>query len=178
MAVSNIVAFFIILTAASTLYAHGVHNIQTADEAARALEPLAGRFAFSLFAVGIVGTGLLAVPVLAGSAAYAVSEVFGWRASLEKKPKQAVEFYTTIGVATFLGLLLNFIHLNPIRALFWSAVLNGVVAGPVMAFMMLLARNPKVMGEFTLPTSLRVAGWIATAVMILVSIGMFATISR
>ncbi|MFI5072223.1 MAG: NRAMP family divalent metal transporter, partial [Terriglobales bacterium] len=178
MAFSNIVAFFIILTAASTLYAHGLRDIQTSDQAARALEPLAGRFAFSIFALGIVGTGLLAVPVLAGSAAYAVSEVFHWKASLEKKPKHAVGFYTTIGIATFMGLVLNFIHLNPIRALFWSAVLNGVVAGPVMVFMMLLARNPKVMGEFTLPKSLHVAGWLATGAMILVSLGMFATISR
>jgi NRAMP (natural resistance-associated macrophage protein)-like metal ion transporter len=178
MAFSNIVAFFIILTAASTLYSHGLRDIQTADQAARALQPLAGRFAFSIFALGIVGTGLLAVPVLAGSAAYAVSEVFQWKASLEQKPSRAVGFYTTIGIATFLGLLLNFIHLNPIKALFWSAVLNGVVAGPVMAFMMLMARNTKVMGEFALPRPLRIAGWVATGVMILVSIGMFATISQ
>ena len=178
MAFSNLVAFFIILTSASTLYSHGIRDIQTADQAARALEPLAGRFAFSIFALGIVGTGLLAVPVLAGSAAYAVSEVFQWTASLELKPKRAVGFYAIIGIATFTGLLLNFIHLNPIKALFWSAVLNGVVAGPVMAFMMLLARNPKVMGKFTLPQSLHVAGWVATGVMILVSIGMFATISQ
>ena len=122
------------------------------------MEPLAGQFAFSIFAMGIVGTGLLAVPVLAGSAAYAVSEVFQWTASLEKKPRRAIGFYATIGIATFMGLLLNFIHLNPIKALFWSAVLNGIVAGPVMAFMMLLARNPKVMGKFTLPQSLHVAG--------------------
>ncbi len=149
MAFSNLVAFFIILTAASTLYSHGMHNIQTADQAARALEPLAGRFAFSIFALGIVGTGLLAVPVLAGSAAYAVSEVFQWPASLQKKPRRAVRFYATIGGATILGLLLNFLHLNPIKALFLSAVVNGVAAGPVMAIMMrsLLARNPKVMGK-------------------------------
>jgi Mn2+/Fe2+ NRAMP family transporter len=116
--------------------------------------------------------------VLAGSAAYAVSEVFQWRASLEQKPGRAVGFYATIGIATFIGLFLNFVHLNPIRALFLSAVLNGVVAGPVMAFMMLLARNPKVMGEFTLPRSLYVAGWVATSVMVLVSIGMFITVSQ
>jgi Mn2+/Fe2+ NRAMP family transporter len=178
MAFSNTVAFFIILTAASTLYSHGLRDIQTADEAARALQPLAGKFASSVFALGIVGTGLLAVPVLAGSAAYAVSEVFQWTASLEKKLERAVRFYATIGMATFIGLLLNFVHLNPIKALFLSAVLNGVVAGPVMAFMMLLARNPKVMGEFTLPTSLHVAGWVATGIMVMVSIGMFATISH
>ena len=124
-----------------------------------------------------MGTGLLAVPVLAGSAAYAVSEVFQWTASLEQTPQGAIGFYATIGIATFIGLLLNFVHLNPIKALFFSAVLNGVVAGPVMAFMMLLARNPKVMGTFTLPVSLHVAGWVATGVMVLVSMGMFATIS-
>jgi NRAMP (natural resistance-associated macrophage protein)-like metal ion transporter len=178
MAFSNIVAFFIILTAASTLHAHGIRDIQTADQAARALQPLAGRFAFSVFAMGIVGTGLLAVPVLAGSAAYAVSEVFGWKASLEERPRRAVGFYATISIATFMGLLLNFVHMNPMRALFLSAVLNGVVAGPVMAFMMLLARNPKVMGEFTLPATLRFLGWLATGVMVLVSIGMFATIYK
>ena len=178
MAFSNLVAFFIILTAASTLYSHGLRDIQTADQAARALQPLAGKFAFFIFAMGIVGTGLLAVPVLAGSAAYAVSEVFQWTASLEQKPQRAIGFYATIGIATFIGLLLNFVHLNPIKALFFSAVLNGVVAGPVMAFMMLLARNPKVMGKFTLPASLHVAGWVATVVMVLVSMGMFATISQ
>jgi NRAMP (natural resistance-associated macrophage protein)-like metal ion transporter len=178
MAFSNLVAFFIILTAASTLYSHGLHDIQTADQAARALQPLAGHFASSIFTIGIIGTGLLAVPVLAGSAAYAVSEVFQWTASLEQKPQRAVGFYVTIGVATFIGLLLNFIHLNPIKALFYSAVLNGVVAGPVMAFMMLLARNPKVMGKFTLPRALHIMGWIATVVMVLVSVGMFITVSQ
>jgi len=178
MAFSNLVAFFIILTAASTLYSHGLRDIQTADQAARALQPLAGHFASSLFAVGIIGTGLLAVPVLAGSAAYAVSEVFQWTASLEQKPQRAVGFYATIGIATLIGLLLNFIHLNPIKALYFSAVLNGVVAGPVMAFMMLLARNPKVMGSFTLSRSLHIVGWLATAAMILVSMGMLITVSQ
>jgi Mn2+/Fe2+ NRAMP family transporter len=178
MAFSNLVAFFIILTAASTLYSHGVRDIQTADQAARALQPFAGRFASSVFTLGIIGTGLLAVPVLAGSAAYAVSEVFQWTASLELKPGRAVGFYATIGTATLIGLLLNFVHLNPIKALFLSAVLNGFVAGPVMAFMMMLARNPKVMGKFTLPQSLHVAGWLATGVMVLISLGMFVTISQ
>ena len=176
MAFSNLVAFFIILTASSTLYSHGLRDIQTADQAARALEPFAGRFAFSIFALGILGTGLLSVPVLAGSAAYAVSEVFRWPSSLERRPEHAIRFYATIGGATMMGLLLNFMHLNPIKALFLSAVVNGVVAGPVLAFIMLLARNPKVMGRFTLPPGLRVVGWVATGVMVLVSMGMFATI--
>ncbi len=176
MALSNIIAFFIILTAAATLHVHGILDIQTADQAARALEPLAGKFAFLLFALGIIGAGLLAVPVLAGSAAYGVSEAFGWIASLEKKPRQAVKFYGTICVATSIGLLMSLTHVNPIKALFWSAVLNGVVAVPVMTFMMILTRNPKVMGKFTLPLYLRVGGWIATVIMLLASLGMIATL--
>ena len=175
MGLSNIVAYAIILTTAATLHVHGITDIQTADQAARALEPLAGRFAFLLFALGIVGTGLLAVPVLAGSAAYGVSEAFQWPASLEKKPREAGKFYATIGAATVLGLLLNFIHLNPIKALFWAAVLNGIVAVPVMALMMILARNPKVMGNFMLPKYLRVVGWVATAAMLLAAVGMIAS---
>jgi NRAMP (natural resistance-associated macrophage protein)-like metal ion transporter len=178
MALSNVVAFFIMLTAGVTLHRHGIQDISTADQAARALEPLAGRFAFLLFAAGIIGTGLLAVPILAGSAAYAVGEAFRWTASLEKKPKQAVKFYLTIGAATIIGLVLNFVHLNPIKALFWSAVLNGVVAVPVMVLMMLLTRNKKVMGKFTLPPYLLVCGWVATAVMLAASLGMFLTLRR
>jgi NRAMP (natural resistance-associated macrophage protein)-like metal ion transporter len=176
MAFSNTVAFFIILTAAVTLHTHGILDIQTADQAAKALEPLAGRFAFLLFAAGIVGTGMLAVPVLAGSAAYAVGEAFQWTASLEKKPRQAARFYATIGAATVIGLVLNFIHLNPIKALFWSAVLNGVVAVPVMSLMMVLTQNAKVMGKFILPLYLRIGGWIATAVMVIASLGMILTL--
>jgi Mn2+/Fe2+ NRAMP family transporter len=129
-----------------------------------------------LFAAGIVGTGMLAVPVLAGSAAYAVGEAFQWTASLEKKPRQAARFYATIGAATVIGLVLNFIHLNPIKALFWSAVLNGVVAVPVMSLMMVLTQNAKVMGKFILPLYLRIGGWIATAVMVIASLGMILTL--
>ncbi len=176
MAFSNTVAFFIILTAAVTLHTHGILDIQTADQAAKALEPLAGRFAFLLFAAGIVGTGMLAVPVLAEAAAYAVGEAFQWTASLEKKPRQAARFYATIGAATVIGLVLNFIHLNPIKALFWSAVLNGVVAVPVMSLMMVLTQNAKVMGKFILPLYLRIGGWIATAVMVIASLGMILTL--
>ena len=178
MALSNVVAFFIMLTAGVTLHTHGILDIDTADQAAKALEPLAGRFAFLLFAVGIIGTGLLTVPVLAGSAGYAVSETFRWTASLEKKPGQAVKFYGTIGAASVIGLILNFVHLNPIKALFWSAVLNGLVAVPAMTLMMLLTQNKKVMGQFTLPPYLRVCGWIATAVMLVASLGMFLTLRR
>jgi NRAMP (natural resistance-associated macrophage protein)-like metal ion transporter len=177
MAFSNIVAFFVILTTAAALHAHGIQDIETADQAARALEPLAGRFASLLFACGIVGTGLLAVPVLAGSASYAVSETLGWTASLEKTPRRAMGFYMTITVATVAGILLNFLHTNPIKMLLWSAVLNGVVAGPLMMFIMLLARNPGVMGKFTLPPSLQFLGWAATAAMILSSLGMVVALA-
>ena len=172
MAISNIVAFFIILATAATLHAHGITRIDTADQAALALKPFAGKFAFLLFALGIVGTGLLAVPVLAASAAYAVSETFGWPASLEKKPRQAVRFYATIAVATLVGLALNFVNINPIKALFWSAVLNGVAAVPLMILIMLTASNRKIMGQFALPLVLRIGGWLATLVMLLASLGM------
>ncbi len=178
MGISNLVAFFIILTSAVTLHAHGITDIQSADQAAHALEPFAGRFAFLLFALGLLGTGLLAIPVLAGSAAYGVSEAFQWTASLEKKPRRARRFYSTIGAATLIGLLLNFLHLNPIRALFWSAVLNGTVSGPVMVCMMLLAQDRKVMGRFPLPWYLRCLGWVATAVMVVASVGMLFTTLR
>jgi NRAMP (natural resistance-associated macrophage protein)-like metal ion transporter len=175
MAVSNLVAFFVILTAAATLHAHGIVDIQTAAQAAKALEPLAGRFAFVVFALGIIGTGLLAVPVLAGSAAYGVSEAFRWTASLQKKPHQAVRFYATIGVATCIGLALTFTHINPMKALFWSAVINGIVAVPVMVIMMILTHNRKIMGKFTLPGYLRWVGWLATAVMLAASLGLIFT---
>jgi NRAMP (natural resistance-associated macrophage protein)-like metal ion transporter len=175
MAVSNLVAFFVILTAAATLHAHGILDIQTASQAAKALEPLAGRFAFIVFALGIIGTGLLAVPVLAGSAAYGVSEAFGWTTSLQKKPRQAGRFYFTIGVATCIGIALTFAHINPMKALFWSAVINGIVAVPVMVIMMILTHNPKIMGKFILPPYLRWVGWLATVVMLFASLGLFFT---
>jgi NRAMP (natural resistance-associated macrophage protein)-like metal ion transporter len=178
MAFSNLVALFIILTTAATLHAAGIVDVQTSAQAAKALEPLAGRFAFVLFAVGIIGTGLLAVPVLAGSAAYGVAEVFRWRASLERKPREAKQFYGVLAAATIIGLGLNFVGLNPIRALFWSAVVNGVVSTPLMVVTMLMAENRRVMGQFTLPRALRIVGWVATAVMLAASIGLFATLGR
>lgn len=178
MALSNLVALFIILTTAATLHAAGIRNVETSAQAAKALEPLAGRFAFGLFALGIIGTGLLAVPVLAGSAAYGVAETFRWRASLESRPNKAKQFYGVLAVATLVGLALNFIGLNPIRALFWSAVINGVVSVPLMIVTMRMAANRKVMGEFTLPLYLRAAGWIATVVMLAASVGLFSTLGR
>ena len=165
MAVSNAVAFFIMLTAAATLHAHGNTAIQTATQAASALEPLAGRFAYALFAAGIIVTGLLAVPVLAGAAAYAVGEAMHWRVGLEVKPARATKFYITLGAATLVGLALNFVRFDPIRSLFIAAVINGLLAAPVMALMMLMTRNPKIMGKFTLPLYLQVVGWIGTIAM-------------
>jgi NRAMP (natural resistance-associated macrophage protein)-like metal ion transporter len=178
MGFSNVVSLFIILTTAATLHGAGITNIQTSAQAAKALEPLAGRFAFALFTAGIVGTGLLAVPVLAGSAAYGVAEAFKWRASLENRPSEARQFYGVLAVATLVGLALNFVGMNPIRALFWSAVINGVVSVPLMVVTLLMAVNPRVMGKFTLPLRLRVLGWIATVAMLVASIGLFATLGR
>jgi NRAMP (natural resistance-associated macrophage protein)-like metal ion transporter len=176
MGFSNLVSLFIILTTAATLHTAGITDIQTSAQAAKALEPLAGRFAFALFALGIIGTGLLSVPVLAGAAAYGVAEAFRWPASLERQPREARGFYGVLAAATLIGLALNFVGLNPIRALVWSAVINGVVSVPLMVVTMRLAVHPKVMGQFTLPLRLRVVGWIATVVMMVASIGLFATL--
>lgn len=174
MAASNLVAFFIMLTTAATLHVHGLTNIQTSTQAAQALQPLAGRFAYVLFGLGILTTGLLTVPVLAGSSAYAVGEALRWRVSLEVKPHRAAKFYGTLVVATLVGVALNFVHMNPIHALFIAAVINGVVAAPVMALIMLLARKRKLMGDFTLPVYLTIGGWLATLAMFAASIAMFA----
>ncbi|HZK82399.1 MAG TPA: divalent metal cation transporter [Humisphaera sp.] len=182
MAFSNMVAFFIILAAAVTLNAHHITNVETSSQAAEALRPVAGRFAFILFALGIVGTGLLAVPTLAGSAAYAVGEACKWPSGLARKPLAAKGFYGVLAAATLLGLALNFpvvqhhTHLSPIKALFWSAVLNGVVSVPVMIVTMLMFQSNKVMGQFArVSRRLRWVGWLATAVMFLATVGMFVT---
>jgi NRAMP (natural resistance-associated macrophage protein)-like metal ion transporter len=175
MGFSNLVAFCIILTTAATLAAHGVTNIETSAQAAEALRPLAGEFAFLLFALGIVGTGLLAVPVLAGSAAYAVTESFRWPNGLDLKLLQAREFYAIISLATVGGMLLNFTPVDPIKALFWSALINGVIAVPIMVVMMLLAHEPRIMGSFTLSRRLTITGWIGVAVMLVAVAAMFAT---
>jgi NRAMP (natural resistance-associated macrophage protein)-like metal ion transporter len=175
MGFSNIVALFIIIATAATLHAHGITNIQTSSQAAEALRPIAGKFAFAVFALGIIGTGMLALPVLAGSAAYAVGEVFGWPVGLARMPLHAKAFYGTIAGATFVGALLNFTPLDPIKALFWSAVINGVVAVPVMIAIMLMAAKPAIMGQFVLSPTLKAMGWLATAVMTAATIGMFAT---
>ena len=175
MGMSNLIAFFIILTCAATLHAKGITQIDTAAQAAEALRPVAGQFAFLLFGVGIIGTGLLAIPVLAGSAAYAIGEALHWRTGLDRKPDEAVGFYAVLAVATLLGLGLTFTSLDPIRALFWSAVINGVVAVPIMVLMMIMGTSRKVMGEFVLTGWLRAVGWAATVVMALAAVGLFAT---
>ena len=173
MGLSNLIALFIIFATAATLHANGVTDIQTSSQAAEALRPIAGPFTFFVFAAGIIGTGLLAVPVLAGSAAYAVAEVFQWQGSLDSRPRQARAFYGTIAAATLGGVALNFTALDPIKALYWAAVVNGVLAAPLMAVIMLVATNPRAMGRLTLPTWMRLMGWLATAVMAAATIGFF-----
>jgi NRAMP (natural resistance-associated macrophage protein)-like metal ion transporter len=173
MGVSNVIALFIIIATAVTLNANGVTDIQTSSQAAEALRPIAGAFTFALFAAGIVGTGMLAVPVLAGSAAYAVAEVFRWPQGLDRLLREAKAFYGVIAVATMGGVALNFTTLDPIKALYWSAVVNGVLAAPLMAVMMLISTNGRVMGRLTLPPAMVFGGWLATAVMALATIGFF-----
>jgi NRAMP (natural resistance-associated macrophage protein)-like metal ion transporter len=165
MAVSNLVALAIMVTAAATLHAHGSHNIETAAQAAQALRPLAGNAAAGLFALGIIGTGLLSVPVLAGSAAYALGEARRWPVGLSRPPRDATAFYATIAIATLLGALENVASLKPLEALVWAAVLNGIVAAPIMALIVLLSARKSTMGKFRISRPLAVAGWIATAVM-------------
>ncbi len=175
MGFSNLVAFFIILSAAATLHQAGIANIETSAQAAEALRPLGGPATFLLFTLGIVGTGMLAVPVLAGSAAYAVTESFDWQTGLDMRLHEAKEFYAIIALATFGGVLLNFTKLDPIRALLWSADINCVIAVPIMAVMMRLGTDPKIMGAFAIRSRLRDLGWAATALMGLTVGAMFVT---
>jgi Mn2+/Fe2+ NRAMP family transporter len=172
MAASNVVAFFIVVTTAATLHAHGVHDIQTAAQTAEALRPIAGPFAFAVFAAGIVGTGLLAVPVLAGSAAYAVGETFGWRTGLELAPRRARGFYAVVAVATLAGTAMNFLAVNPIKALYWAAVINGVVAAPMLVAVMRLAARRSAMGRFAVSGPLRALGWLTAVAMSACVLGM------
>jgi NRAMP (natural resistance-associated macrophage protein)-like metal ion transporter len=176
MGLSNLVALSIVVTTATTLHARGVTDIQTSAQAAEALRPIAGPFVFVIFALGVIGTGLLALPVLASSAAYAVGETFGWHVGLGRKLGRAKGFYATVAAATVVGAALNFTSIDPIKALFWSAVINGVVAVPVMAMMMGLSSNPACMGQFKLSRPLKAMGWIGTGVMAAAAIGMFATL--
>jgi NRAMP (natural resistance-associated macrophage protein)-like metal ion transporter len=173
MGFSNLIALCIIVCTAATLHAAGVTDIATSAQAAEALRPLAGDAAFLLFALGIVGTGMLAVPVLAGSAAYAVAETFEWKSGLDLKLLEAREFYAIIALATLGGVALDFTPIDPIRALFWSAVINGVIAVPIMIVMMLLADDARVMGEFTVTRRLKALGWLATWTMAAAVVAMF-----
>ena len=165
MGFSHVVALFIIVATAATLHANGITEIETAAQAAQALRPIAGDLAFALFAIGIIGTGMLAVPVLAGSAAYAVSETFDWTEGLDRKPREAKAFYSVIALATLGGIALNLIGIDPMKALYWAAVVNGLLAPPLMVVTMLIARNPAVMGGMPISRRLAFGGWLATAVM-------------
>ena len=174
MGFSNLIALFIIISCAATLHRNGITDIATSAQAAEALRPLAGDATFLLFSLGIIGTGMLAVPVLAGSAAYAVAETFEWKSGLDLKLLEAREFYAIIALATLGGVALDFTRIDPIKALFWSAVINGVIAVPIMVVMMLLADDPKVMGAFTVTRRLKALGWLATWTMAAAVVAMFA----
>ncbi len=175
MGLSNVVALFILITAAASLHANGVTSINTAADAAAALRPIAGDFAFALFALGIVGTGLLAVPVLAGAAGYAVGESWHWPVGLNKPWNKAKAFYGVIAAVVLLGAGLNLLAIDPMKALIWSAVINGVVAAPIMATMLILGSRRAVMGDLVLPSGLRIVGWLATATMAVAATIMLVT---
>ena len=173
MLYSNVAAYCIILATAVTLHVVGIRDITTAAEAASALRPLAGEFAFMLFALGILGVGLMGVPVLAGSAAYALSEVFGWRSSLEDNAAQAGKFYAIIAISVLGALAIQYSPISPMKALFWSAVLNGVVAVPLMVAIMVLSYRPSVMGPHVATLSMKIFGWLATGFMAIAAVYMF-----
>lgn len=171
----NVVFYFVILAAGATLHVSGQTNIQSATDAAQALRPLAGNFATVLFGIGLIGAGLLAVPVLTGSAAYAVAETFGWQSGLDEKPKDAKRFYAVIAASTLVGVVIDFAGINPISALFWTAVINGVVAPPLLVVVMLVANNKRVMGSRTNGPVTNIIGWLAALIMFAAAIAMFAT---
>jgi Mn2+/Fe2+ NRAMP family transporter len=173
MLYSDITAYFIILATAVTLHAAGITNIETAAQAASALRPLAGDYAFVLFALGILGVGLIGVPVLAGSAAYELSEAMGWKWGLERKATDARGFYSVIAISVLAGLLIQYSPISPMKALFWSAVINGIVAVPLMIVIIVLVSSVAVMGRFAAERSVIVLGWIATAIMGAAAVRMF-----
>jgi NRAMP (natural resistance-associated macrophage protein)-like metal ion transporter len=176
MAISNIIAISIIITTAATLHAKGVTDVQSSSQAAEALKPIAGAFAEIIFALGIIGTGLLAIPVLAGSTAYAIGEGRKWPVGLSRKPKQAVAFYSVLALSVGFGVVLNFTPVDPIKALYWSCVINGVLAAPVMVMLMLLVRNPKVMGHLVVRGWLYALGWASTVAMAFCIVGMLVSL--
>lgn len=175
MFASNFIMFFIILTTAATLHSHGVTQIGTAKQAAEALRPLAGNGAYWLFAFGLIGTGMLGVPVLAGSSAYAIAEASAWRGSLEKKPRGALRFYAVLAAAMIGGLAIDFAGLDAVKMMFWSAILNGALAPPLILLVVLLTSNRRVMGERVNPPLLRILGWLTFALMSAATIGMLAS---
>jgi Mn2+/Fe2+ NRAMP family transporter len=172
---SNIVMYFIILATAATLHDAGQTHIETATQAAEALRPLAGNAAYVLMALGLIGTGLLAVPILTGSAGYAVCEAFGWRAGLNEKPGKAREFYLVLVVATAGGLLIDYLGVSPMKALFWTAVLNGFLAPPLLVLIMLISSNRKVMGKRANGAALNIVGWLTALAMFAAAVGLLAT---
>ena len=170
-----VVFYFVIVSAGATLHMTGQTNIQSATEAAQALRPLAGDLATLLFGIGLIGAGLLAIPVLTGSAAYAVAETFGWPSGLDEKPRHAKKFYGVIAASTLIGVLIDFAGINPISALFWTAVINGVVAPPLLVVVMLVANNKRVMGLRTNGFWTNIIGWLAVLVMFAAAIAMILT---
>ena len=172
---SNLVMYFIILATAATLFKSGHHDIQSAADAAKALQPLAGKGATMLLALGLIGSGFLAVPILTGSGAYALAEAVGWKSGLSEKPTRATQFYTVIALSTIFGMEINFLGINPISALFWTAVVNGLLAPVLLFFIMLIANNKKIMGQRTNGLTSNVLGWAATAAMTLAAIGLILT---
>jgi Mn2+/Fe2+ NRAMP family transporter len=175
MLFSNVVMYFIILATAATLFKAGKTDIQSAAEAAQALRPLAGDAAYVLFAVGLIGAGFLGVPILTGSSAYAMAEALGWRGGLSEKPRRAKLFYAMIVAPTLLGVLINFAGINPIIALFWTAVINGFLAPPILVVVMLIANNETIMGDRVNGAWTNVAGWATTVVMFAAAIGLVLT---
>jgi len=173
---SNGIAFCIMLTTAATLHQHGITNIATSSQAAEALRPIAGDRAFLMFALGIIGTGLLAIPVLAGSAAYAVAEAMDWPIGHAKKPADAKGFYTIITIATLIGVSIDFTHVDPIKALLWAAVVNGVISVPIMAVMMRMAVRKEIMGTLTIRPRLQRLGWLATLLMTVAVMAMMVSL--
>jgi len=169
------VMYFIILTTAATLHVHGVIKIETAKQAAEALRPLAGNGAYLLFTLGLIGTGMLGVPVLAGSCAYAISEAAAWKGSLERKPRGARKFYGVLAAAMTIGLVINYAGLDAVKMLFWSAVLNGVLAPPLILLVLLLTSDPKVMGARVSSKMERGLGWVTFAVMAAAAVGLLIT---
>jgi len=175
MLFSNLVMYFIILTTAATLFKSGQTNIQSATDAARALEPLAGSFATLLLALGLIGTGFLAVPVLTGSAGYALSEAFGWRHGLDHKPRQARKFYMVIAISMVVAMQINFMNINPISALFWTAVINGFLAPPLLVIIMVISNRKQIMGKWVNGPLVNVLGWATAVAMFAAAIALVVT---